>query len=195
MHNRSSRDSALHVLPTLWFRNTWSWRSSEPKPRIARVEAAYPVVRADHHKAGVFYLYAESDTALLFCENETNMARVFGAEPATRFPKDGIGDHLLHGADTVNPAGEGTKAAVHARLAVPAGGQAVMLVRLTRQGPEEVHAPFAGADELFARRRAEADEFYEAITPPAVPDDAKAVMRQALAGRVGCTARSRVHDV
>ena len=182
MHNRSSRDAALHVLPILWFRNTWSWRAGEPKPRMARVESAHPVVRADHHKVGVFYLYAEPDAALLFCENETNMARVFGAEPATRFPKDGIGDHLLHGADTVNPAGEGTKAAAHARLAVPAGGQAVMLVRLTRQGPEEVHAPFADADELFARRRAEADEFYEAITPPAVPDDAKAVMRQALAG-------------
>ena len=82
------------------------------------------------------------------------MPRIFGAEPTTRFPKDGIGDHLLHGADTVNPASEGTKAAAHARLAVPAGGQAVMLVRLTRQGPEEVRAPFAGADELIARRRA-----------------------------------------
>jgi hypothetical protein len=169
VHNRSSRDAALHVLPTLWFRNTWSWRADEPKPRIARVESAHPVVRADHHKVGV-------------CENETNMARVFGAEPATPFPKDGIGDHLLHGADTVNPAGQGTKAAAHARLAVPAGGQAAMLVRLTRHGPEVVRAPFAGADELIARRRGEADEFYAAITPPAVADDAKAVMRQALAG-------------
>jgi hypothetical protein len=182
VHNRSSRDAALHVLPTLWFRNTWSWRADEPKPRMARVESAHPVVRADHHKVGVFYLYAEPDAALLFCENETNMPRVFGAESATQFPKDGIGDHLLHGADTVNPAGEGTKAAAHARLAIPAGGQAVMLVRLTRQGPEELPAPFAGAAELIARRRAEADEFYEAITPPAVSDDAKAVMRQALAG-------------
>ena len=70
-------------------------------------------------QAGVFYLYAEPDAALLFCENETNMARVFGAEPTTRFPKDGIGDHLLHGADTVNPDGEGTKVAAHARLTVP----------------------------------------------------------------------------
>jgi hypothetical protein len=182
VHNRSSRDAALHVLPTLWFRNTWSWRAGEPRPRIARVESVHPVVRAEHHKVGVFYLYAEPDAALLFCENETNRARVFGAEPATRFPKDGIGDHLLHGADTVNPADEGTKAAAHARLAVPAGGQAMMLVRLTRQSPEELPAPFAGADELIARRRAEADEFYEAITPPAVSDDAKAVMRQALAG-------------
>ena len=182
VHNRSSQDAALHVLPTLWFRNTWSWGDGEPKPRLARVESEYPVVRAEHHKVGVFYLHAEPEAALLFCENETNMARVFGAEPATPFPKDGIGDHLLHGADTVNPDGEGTKVAAHVRLVVPAGGQAAVLVRLTREGPETLTAPFAGADELIARRRAEADEFYEAITPPAVTDDAKAVMRQALAG-------------
>src|SRR5580692_7437595 len=83
VHNRSSQDAALHVLPTLWFRNVWSWENGEPKPRLARVEAAHPVVRAEHHKAGVFHLHAEPETALLFCENETNTARVFGAEPAT----------------------------------------------------------------------------------------------------------------
>ena len=182
VHNRSSQDAGLHVLPTLWFRNTWSWGDGGPKPRLARVESEHPVVRAEHHKVGVFYLYAEPEAALLFCENETNMARVFGAEPATPFPKDGIGDHLLHGADTVNPDGEGTKVAAHVRLVVPAGGQAAVLVRLTREGPETLPAPFAGAGELIARRRAEADDFYEAITPPTVTDDAKAVMRQALAG-------------
>jgi hypothetical protein len=182
VHNRSARDAALHVLPTLWFRNTWSWRPDEPKPRLARAEAGVPAVRAEHPKAGTFYLYAEPDADLLFCENETNMPRVFGAEATTQFPKDGIGDHLLHGADTVNPAGEGTKVAAHTRLDVPAGGQAVMLVRLTREGPDQVAEPFAGAHELVARRRAEADEFYDAISPPSISDDAKAVMRQALAG-------------
>ena len=182
VHNRSSSDAVLHVLPTLWFRNTWSWRDGEPRPRLARVTAAQPVVRAEHHQLGVFYLYAEPGAALLFCENETNTVRVFGAEAATRFPKDGIGDHVLHGTDTVNPAGEGTKAAVRVRLEVPAGGQAAVTVRLTREAPELLAEPFAGADELIARRRAEADEFYDAITPPAVSDDAKSVMRQALAG-------------
>ncbi len=182
VHNRSSSDAVLHVLPTLWFRNTWSWRDGEPRPRLAHVTAAQPVVRAEHHELGVFYLYAEPGAALLFCENETNTVRVFGAEAATRFPKDGIGDHVLHGTDTVNPAGEGTKAAVRVRLEVPAGGQAAVTVRLTREAPDQVAEPFAGADELIARRRAEADEFYDAITPPAVSDDAKSVMRQALAG-------------
>ena len=122
------------MLPTLWFRNTWSWGDGDPRPRLARAEAADPVVRAEHHELGVFYLYAEPEAALLFCENETNTARVFGAEPATRFAKDGIGDHLLHGADTVNPDGEGTKVAARVRLAVPAGGQAAVRVRLTREG-------------------------------------------------------------
>src|ERR1700743_976520 len=136
VHNRSPEDAALHVLPTLWFRNVRSWENGEPKPRLARAGAAHPVVRADHHKAGVFYLHAEPDAAPLFCENETNRTRVFGDEPGTQYPKDGIADHLLHGADTVNPAEEGTKVAAHVRLAVPAGGQASMLVRLTRERRE-----------------------------------------------------------
>ena len=172
----------LHVLPTLWFRNTWSWGDEEPKPRIARVDAPYPVVRAEDHQLGDFYLYAGPEADLLFCDNETNESRVFGAEPATRFPKDGIGDHVIGGADTVNPEGEGTKAAAHVRLQVPGGGQSSVLVRLTRQSPDQLAAPLAEADELIAARRAEADEFYESITPPEVTDDAKSVMRQALAG-------------
>jgi hypothetical protein len=182
VHNRSPDVARLHVLPTLWFRNTWSWGIGEPKPRLTRTGSAYPAVRAEHHQLGVFYLYAEAEAALLFCENETNAARIFGAEPTTPFAKDGINDHVLHGADTVNPAGEGTKVAAQVRLVVPAGGQETVLVRLCRAEPEQLTEPFAGAGELIARRRAEADEFYDAITPPAVTSDAKAVMRQALAG-------------
>jgi Mannosylglycerate hydrolase MGH1-like glycoside hydrolase domain len=182
VHNRSADVARLHVLPTLWFRNTWSWGIGEPKPRLARAQSAYPAVRAEHYQLGVAYLYAEPEAVLLFCENETNAARIFGAEPTTRFAKDGIGEHVLHGADTVNPDGAGTKAAAHVRLVVPAGGQSTVLVRLTREGPEQLTEPFAGAAELVARRRAEADEFYDAITPAAVTGDAKAVMRQALAG-------------
>ena len=182
VHNRSADVARLRVLPTLWFRNTWSWGTGEPKPRLARAEAACPAVRAEHHQLGVVYFYAEPEAALLFCENETNAARIFGSEPTTRFAKDGIAEHVLHGADTVNPDGAGTKAAAHVRLVVPAGGQSTVLVRLTREDPEQLTEPFAGAAELVARRRAEADEFYDAITPAAVTGDAKAVMRQALAG-------------
>jgi len=182
VHNRSAEDARLHVLPTLWFRNTWSWGVDQPKPRLSRAESADPVIRAEHHELGVYYLYADAGADLLFCENETNAARVWGAATATRFPKDGIGDHLLSGAATVNPGGAGTKASAHVALRVPGGGQAVVLVRLTRADPRALAAPLAGVDEVIARRRAEADEFYEAITPPAVNGDERAVMRQALAG-------------
>ena len=91
------------------------------------------------HKTGVFYLHAEPEAALLFCENETNTARLFGAEPGTQYPKDGIGDHVLHGADTVNPDGEGTKAAAHIRLVVPAGGQARDAGAAHPGGPGDPH--------------------------------------------------------
>ena len=173
VHNRSAQAATLHVLPTLWFRNTWSWGSDEPKPLITRAGSANPVVRAEHHELGTFYLHAEPAASLLFCDNESSPAR---------YPKNGIGDHLVHGAATVNPEGTGTKAAAHVLLQVPGGGQASVLVRLTREGPDQLAAPFAGAGELIAQRRTEADEFYEAITPPGVTTDAKAVMRQALAG-------------
>ena len=184
VHNRSAHDASVHVLPTLWFRNTWSWTDDEPKPLLTRVESEYPVVRAEHHELGVFYLYAEKQARLLFCENETNTARVFGPEhePGTRFPKDGIADHVLRQADTVNPDGTGTKAAAHAVLSIPGGGRAEVLVRLCRDAPATLTDPFGDTGELLGRRRQEADEFYESITPPTVSDDAKQVMRQALAG-------------
>jgi hypothetical protein len=182
IHNRSTRVAPLHVLPTLWFRNTWSWFGDEQKPRLARVAGSQPLIRAEHPSLGVFHLHAEAGAELLFCENETNAARIWGTDSTPPFAKDGIGEHLLRGAATVNPAAEGTKAAVHVRLEVPAGGAARVLVRLAREGVEGLASPFAGADELFALRRAEADEFYDAIAPPTVGDDARAVMRQALAG-------------
>jgi hypothetical protein len=182
VHNRSAHAAALHVLPTLWFRNTWSWDPGGVSPRLARTDAPHPVVRAEHRDLGVFYLHAEPGSRLLFCDNETNAPRIWGSAPQTPFPKDGIGDHLLHRAATVNPAGEGTKAAAHVRLDVPAREAAAVLVRLTRDAPESQATPFTGADRLIAQRRAEADEFYESLTPPKVGEDARSVMRQALAG-------------
>src|SRR4029077_17722043 len=161
VHNRSTQDAGLYVLPTLWFRNTWSWGDGDPRPRLARAEAADPVVRAEHDQLGVFYLDAEPEAALLFCEKETNMARVLGAEPATRFAKDGIGDHLLHGADTVNPDGEGTKVAARVRLAAPARGpapgRACWAVRCAGRGAGAAHPRGAGDPHGAVRRRGRAD--------------------------------------
>jgi hypothetical protein len=182
VHNRSERAASLHVLPTLWFRNTWSWAPHDPKPRLSSVAADHAVVKAEHHRLGTRYWYAPPEATLLFCENETNAPRIWHTEPTTPFPKDGIADHVLHGSDTVNPAGEGTKAAAHIRLELAGGAAATVTIRLTPQGPDELPDPLAGADELIAQRRAEADEFYEAITPAGVSDDDGSIMRQALAG-------------
>src|SRR3984885_6894893 len=148
VHNRSARAATLHVLPTLWFRNTWSWGGDDTKPTITRGDSAHPLARAERGALGGFYPHAAADADLLFCENETNAARIWGAPAGTRFPKDGIGDHLLSGAATVNPDGEGTKAAAHVALQVPGGGQASVLVRLTREGPEALAAPGRGGRVL-----------------------------------------------
>ena len=181
-HNRSTETATLHVLPTLWFRNTWSWGGNPVKPTLTRLDGASPTIKADHDELGVFYLYAEQGTELLFCENETNNPRVWSSEAATPHPKDGINDHIVHGAPTVNPAGEGTKASVHTIVTVAGGDHATVLVRLTRRSPESLPEPFVDAAGYFAMRRGDADEFYDSITPPGVDDDSKSVMRQALAG-------------
>ena len=181
VHNRSTDAATLHVIPTLWFRNTWSWATHKAKPRLSREQGAYPVVKAEHEELGTFYLYAQRGSELLFCENETNATRIFGADgPA--FPKDGINDHIVHGAATVNPAGQGTKSAVRVVVDVPGSSSAVVVTRLTRHAPGSLPEPFADADGYIAMRRAEADEFYDSITPPTVDEDSKSVMRQALAG-------------
>jgi hypothetical protein len=181
VHNRGPEDAPVHVLPTLWFRNTWSWAPFDPKPSIARADAPYLLAKVDHHELGTWWLHAEAAGELLFCENETNTERLWDQPCATPYPKDAINRHLVDGeADAVNPDGTGTKVAAHVRLVVPAGGSVSYRVRL-RAG-ELIPAPFADVDEVIASRRAEADEFYTALTPPAVSSDAAAVMRQALAG-------------
>ncbi len=106
VHNRSTETATLHVLPTLWFRNTWSWGGDALKPTLTRVEGSYPTVKAEHDQLGVFYLYAERGTELVFCENETNNPRVWSTDAVTPYPKDGINDYVVHGAPTVNPAGD-----------------------------------------------------------------------------------------
>jgi hypothetical protein len=179
IHNRGPEAASLHVLPTLWFRNTWSWAPHDAKPRLAVEPGSSPIVRAEHPELPTYYLHARAGASLLFCDNETNTHSTNGE---AHFAKDGIGEHVMHGLPTVNPAMEGTKVAVHERVDVPAESQVTLQVRLTTAGPLELADPFAGADALVETRRAEADEFYEAITPPALSDDEKLVMRQALAG-------------
>jgi hypothetical protein len=181
----------LHVLPTAWFRNTWSWEPGAPKPVLAAAGPAQ--VRVAHPSLGGLELLAGpgpdgSVPGLLFCENETNTGRLFGVPAATPYPKDGINDHVIHGAATVNPELRGTKCAVWYRVAVPPGGTAELRLRLRRAGSAAGTAASAAAalgadfERVIAARRAEADEFYAELTPARAGADEAAVMRQAFAG-------------
>ena len=181
--NRGPQDAPVHLLPTLWFRNTWSWPPNTERPRLHSVDTDPLTVQADHPELGTYVLQVEGEGELLFCDNDSNSRRLWDVIDATKFPKDGINDRIVHGADgTVNPDGEGTKAAAHVSVTVPAGGETVLRGRLSRILPGADRPTLGDVDEVIALRLTEADEFYTAITPPRVDDDAASVMRQALAG-------------
>ena len=128
VENAGPDEATLHVLPTLWFRNTWSWGYDDhPKPTL-RLDGNRIV--ASHSKSGPLVLVGDGNPEPLFCENETNNERLFGSRNITPYPKDGINDHVIHGAGTVNPLPEGTKAALHYAVTVPAGGSTTIKVRM-----------------------------------------------------------------
>jgi hypothetical protein len=180
----------LHVLPTAWFRNTWSWEIDAPKPKLAA--AGEGSVAVDHPLVGRMELVADSGPGgvaptALFCENETNLKRLYGAEPITPYPKDGINDHVISGAATVNPERTGTKCAFWYKLTVPPGETVQLRLRL-RPAPGDASAKRAAAafgagfDRVMAARQAEADEFYADLTPTQASADEAMVMRQAFGG-------------
>ncbi len=183
--NRGSETASVHVLPTLWFRNTWSWGDSPQKPLLWKASgpSGNATIAAKHPELGERWLFIEGTPPLLFTENETNNARLFGSPNATPFVKDAIHEFVVHGRrEAVNPAGVGTKAAAHHKLTVPPGQTAVVRLRLTDNGPEALGPPFAGFETTFLTRSTEADSFYQAITPKGVTEDAARVARQAFAG-------------
>jgi hypothetical protein len=180
--NRGAAAGTVHVLPTLWFRNTWSFFPNDPEPSLTSVDGTTNVVHAEHHELGDLYLYAPDDAELLFCDNESNAPLLWDAEPTTPFPKDGINDHVVAGAATVNPAGTGTKVSARVEMELAPGATQTTVVRLSPAAPADLANPLAAVDAVVAERRAEADEFYAALTPPATADDEAAVMRQAYAG-------------
>ncbi len=192
--NRGPEAATLHVLPTLWFRNTWSAPGGGSKPVLQEVEAArgLSAMAASHDELGDRYLYCEGQPPLLFTENETNEERIFGRPNPARFVKDGINDYVVQGRkEAVNPDHIGTKASAHYQVNVGPGKTEVIRLRLTETGPKS-HGKARAAhesgrlgahfDQVLATRRREADEFYASITPPRVGEDAARVMRQALAG-------------
>ncbi len=190
VHNRGPEAATLHLLPTLWFRNTWSWgRQGESyweKPIIER--GAEGAIEARHATLGAYRLAAAPDPrgaapAWLFTENETNVERLFQCPNPSPHVKDAFHDVVIHGRDAAaSMAGPGTKAAAWYRLDVPARGSCVVRLRLTRH--DEARGEPFGADfeSIFARRQLETDEFYASVFHPALEDEERRVTRQAYAG-------------
>jgi hypothetical protein len=189
--NRGPEPAEIHLLPTLWFRNRWSWGRDNPRPTLEAVKGQATVVRASETDLGERYLYCDGQASLLFTENETNAKRLFAGENRTPFVKDGINNFVVQGEPgAVNPQQTGTKAAAHYRLTVAAGKCETVRLRLTPVAPEALARSYGqsqGAfgkhsDEVMLSRREEADEFYGTVIPSSLGADAANVMRQALAG-------------
>ncbi len=184
--NRGPEAAELHLLPTLWFRNTWSWDVGAARPQLQATASApgQVVIAARHQTLGARWLHAEGAPELLFTENETNFPRLFGVPARSPYVKDGINERVVGGKeDAVNSARVGTKAAAWYRASVPAGGQIALRLRLTDADPARAGAAFGlDFEEIFSRRMRDADEFYDLVIPPTLSADGRLVMRQALAG-------------
>lgn len=180
--NRASEDADLLFLPTLWYRNRWSWDAHRARPRIALEDGR---VLAHMEGFGEYLLAFEGAPEILFCENETNLERLYGVENKARYVKDGINDFVVNGKrDAVNFE-SGTKAALNYRVKIRAGESVTLRLRLMAKkfvNAETERAPFEKFDELFAQRVQEADEFYRELQPPKLSDDEKLIQRQAFAG-------------
>ncbi|UFH52095.1 MGH1-like glycoside hydrolase domain-containing protein [Spirosoma sp. KNUC1025] len=181
-YNRGPEPAELHLLPTLWFRNTWVWGDDSdgvPNSKPALVLLPTDTVTVEDSDLGRYVLHADGQPEWLFCDNESNLARLYDTHTGSRYPKDGINDYVLQGTATVNPAHCGTKAAAHYVRNIEPGKSATIRLRLEKSSSAK---PFADFDTVFARRKAEADEFYRAIQPGKATDDEKMVQRQAFAG-------------
>ncbi|MDQ3115311.1 MAG: glucosidase [Verrucomicrobiota bacterium] len=177
--------ATLHLLPTLWFRNTWSWAPDVPRPNLRVGDGhseAVGVIEASHNDLGEYRLVAEAGGPLLFTENETNLQLLYGVPNNSRHVKDGFHEAVVRGnAAAVNQNRMGTKAAVQYKIALePAQSRSVRL-RLQKIQEPAIHA-FGDFDGVFARRREEADEFYRALAPGCLSAEHCAIQRQALAG-------------
>ena len=184
VHNRGPEDAPVRVLPTVWFRNTWSWGADGVRPVLARHDgggAGTGVVALQEPAYGQRWLYCEGAPELLFTENETNTERLYGVGDGGHY-KDGINDAVVGGRfRAVNDAGVGTKAAAHYPFMVPAGGVVEVRLRLTDRAPDAWRdGPFGDEfDRTWTARQQEADEFYRAVIPEHLSPDARSVMRQA----------------
>ena len=182
--NRGPEGKTLHLLPTVWFRNYWSWGNKYEKPllKVTKSDRDFSVIEASRPILGERWLYCDGITQLLFTENETNSKRLFGVSNASPYVKDGINNYLVHGQkEAVNPNQTGTKASVHYKLNVGAGE--TKTVRLQLSNSPNLTQPFGNEFETtFQTRIKEADEFYHRISPFELSEDERNIQRQAFAG-------------
>jgi hypothetical protein len=190
VHNRGPEPATLQLLPTLWFRNDWSWGEEVARPTLRQLaqDETGGIVALSHRDLGERFFYAEGASVLRFTENETNTERLFGTPNPSPYVKDGIGNYVVHGRkDAVNPENKGTKVSAHYPLTLGAGESRTVRLRLSDQpmgnSQKALGEHFGDAFEsVFKARLREADEFYAAVIPPSLNPDAASVMRQALAG-------------
>jgi len=179
VHNRGPEAADVYLLPTLWFRNTWSWEEGTSKPTLRQLNGGGRIL-ASHPKLGDRTLHCDDDPELLFTENESNVAQLWGGSNPSRYVKDAFHEYLISGKrEAVNPGKIGTKAAGLYALHVPKGESKIVQLRLTAKVGLDAFDRF---DQVFAARIAEADEFYHRITPRSLTEDERRVHRQALAG-------------
>ncbi|HEY2953490.1 MAG TPA: glucosidase [Verrucomicrobiae bacterium] len=211
VHNRGPEPALVHLLPQLWFRNTWSWKNGAKKPNLSLAEDGSIV--AEHDELGEYWCYFERAPEFLFCENETNVRRLGGQLDSPGYFKDAFHEYVIGGKKAaVNPGKTGTKATAHYELTVAAGGSACVRVRLARSATNVGQAsrrprergsassskapsasgragdtpalPFSDFDRVLSQRRREADEFYAEMQRDITDADARLVQRQAFAGMI-----------
>ena len=194
--NRGPDEAPLHLLPTLLFRNTWTWTDGGAKPELQTLkgEPGTAVVQAHlndplfQESLADYYLYAEAGGEpldLLFCNNDTNNARLFGTANTTPYVKDGINNYIVNGdSKACNPEGKGTKAAAHYKLSLKGGEEKTIRLRLSNKAPQMLPKPFADFEDIVAERIEEADGFYQALYTEDMKEDQEKInlFRQAMAG-------------
>ncbi len=180
--NRGTEDAPLHILPNIWFRNTWNWGNSSDKPSLERMTDDSILIQ--HQLLGKRILHSDGPDQLLFCDNESNPEKLYSI-PCGKdgYYKDGINNYIVHGANTINPGGSGTKAAFHFSKMVPSGKSEIVRLRLS---PDDVEKPFEDFDSIFELRVKEADVFYAEVQQKLSNEEYKKIQRQAYAGMIWC---------
>ena len=180
IYNRGNEAVSLHVLPQLWFRNTWSWGYDKPKPEMEL--NSYNSILAKHPILGNYRLYAQQTEQTLFCDNETNKTKLYGIHENGKYYKDGINEYLVHANKTaVNPYNIGTKVAINHNLIVEGNSKSEVWLRLSSK---EIEKPFSGFEKAFKKSIQQADEFYTKIQQNIKDEEEKNIQRQAFAGMI-----------